>query len=360
MIKEFIAVTRVFTSRLPYVVFFATARCNFKCSHCFYWKRTETSNKEKELKFNEIQKISKNLGKIYYLSLTGGEPTLRKDITDVIKLFYKQNDVKQIIFHSNGSNPERLYQITKDVLKSCHNMIFIVSLSIDDFEKNHDKIRSAKGSFKKVIKSIEMLKTFEKLPNFEIALNTVLMHHNKKNVIRLHDFIVNKLNVSHDVSYIRGDVRDYKTKDDILKTYKEIAKIIEEQGLKKENRSKFLQIRDYLMQISKNIVIDIEENKENIPPCQALRKSVVINETGDIFPCEMLNESLGNLRDYEYDINRILNTKKAKKIKEWIKKTKCKCTWECIIPVNVIFSFKGRIKLIKRLFNYFRLSFYKS
>lgn len=354
IINHFTSVTRILTSKLPYVDFFVTARCNSKCSHCFYWKKIENSDKEKELRFDEIQKISKNLGKIYYLTLTGGEPTLRDDIVEIIKLFYKQNDVKQLAFHSNGLNPEKLYRITEEVLKNCPNLIFIVALSIEDFEKNHDKIRSVKNGFKKVIKSVEKLKEFEKFPNFELALNTTLMHHNKNNVLRLHKFIINELKVPHDITYIRGDVRDPKTKDNVLQIYKEIIKITERQNSKKKHYPFFLQIKNLLMQLSKDIIIKIEEQKNGIPPCQALRKSVVINEEGEVFPCEMLNMSLGNLRDYAYDINKILGTQKAKTIKKWVKKTKCKCTWECIIPANIIFSLKGNIMLIKELFNHYK------
>ena len=138
-IDQVMPLARIFTSRLPYVDFFVTARCNLKCQHCFYQDKIKNANKKKELTFDEIKKITKKIGKIYYLTLTGGEPTLRNDIIDIIKLFYKENDVKILAFHSNGFSPEKLDCITKEILKSCPKMTLVVALSIDGFEKTHEK-----------------------------------------------------------------------------------------------------------------------------------------------------------------------------------------------------------------------------
>lgn len=352
MIKDILPMRRVITSKLPYIVFFITSRCNLKCKHCFYWKKIESFNKEEELNFDEIQKISKNLGKIYYLTLTGGEPTLRNDLIDIIKVFYKQNDVKHLALHSNGFYPKRLFWITEEVLKNCPSMTFEISLSIDGFEENHDKIRSAKGSFKKMIESAEMLKKLKHYPNFVLNLNTTLMCFNKKDIIKIHKFVTNRLKLSHDVTYLRGEVRECKTKGDFLEIYKEIAKIIDKEGLNRKDFNYFSLIRKCLIQVSKDFIIKTKENKEKPPSCQALRKALVINESGEVFPCEVLNRSLGNLRNYNYNITKILGTKKVKIMKQWIKRTKCKCTWECIIPLNIIFSLKGNLMLIKKLIDH--------
>src|SRR3989338_3896529 len=78
------------SSVLPtYMVFFVTARCNARCEHCFYWREVESADSSLELSFSEIKKISGNLPGLAQISLTGGEPFLRKDFSEIIKVFYQ-------------------------------------------------------------------------------------------------------------------------------------------------------------------------------------------------------------------------------------------------------------------------------
>lgn len=346
---------RVVFSKLPYVDFFVTGRCNLRCKHCFYIENIENASKAKELTFDEIKKISSNLGKIYYLTLTGGEATLREDLIDIIKVFYEQNDVKILALHSNGFFSNRLYNVTKEILKSCPYMTLTVSLSLDGFEHTHEKIRGLKGSFNRLLKTLGMLKEFKGVPNFDIDLNTTLMNWNKDEIFKIHEFVTNELGISHDVSYLRGEPRKIMGADDNLEVYKKISRFIEMHQANRDHNYPFSIIKDSLVQVGKDIVIKKEETKEHVILCQAGGKSIVISEEGDVFPCERLNRKLGNLRDYDYDINKILDKKETKNLTEWIKKSKCSCTWECIIPLNTIFSLKGNMMLMKKILNNYKL-----
>ena len=81
-------------------------------------------------------------------------------------------------------------------------------------------------------------------------------------------------------------------------------------------------------------------------PCVAGDKLIVINEIGDVYPCEILPMKMGNLREAEYDIKRILSSKKAKKIKNFIKDTRCRCTFECATNANIVYDVKSYPKLL--------------
>lgn len=348
-IKEAHSLTRLFTARLPYVDFFVTGRCNLRCKHCFYIENIENASKSRELTFDEIKKISGNLGKIYYLTLTGGEATLREDLTDIIKVFYKQNDVKILALHTNGFFSDRVYNMTKEVLKACPDMTLCVSLSIDGFEHTHEKIRGLKGSFNKLLKTIEMLKEFKGMDNFDINMNTTLMNWNRDEIFELHEFVTNKLDIPHDVGYLRGEPKKTLGSDENLEVYKKMSKFIEMYQANRDHPYPFSAIKDALVQVGKDIVVKKEETKEHVILCQAGKKSIVISEEGDVFPCERLNKKLGNLRDYDYDINKILDKEETKNLTKWIKDSKCSCTWECIIPLNTIHSLKGNMMLMNKV-----------
>ena len=77
---------------------------------------------------------------------------------------------------------------------------------------------------------------------------------------------------------------------------------------------------------------------EYVTPCVAGRKMYVISEEGNVKPCELLPHNYGNLRDYNYDIKKLLGDFETKKSRKWIKQTKCKCTFECALAANVTWN----------------------
>ena len=62
----------------------------------------------------------------------------------------------------------------------------------------------------------------------------------------------------------------------------------------------------------------------------------MITATGDVYPCEVLNKSLGNLRDYNYDLKKLWQDKAAEETREFISKTNCHCEYECAMSVNIL------------------------
>ena len=103
-------------SKWGYVIFFVTNKCNSKCKHCFYW-RNLNSNKN-ELTLEEIDKITKNSGKIQVLLLSGGEPFLRKDLFEIISLFIKNAGVKVISIPTNAILTKEIKEQTERLIKN--------------------------------------------------------------------------------------------------------------------------------------------------------------------------------------------------------------------------------------------------
>src|ERR671920_2201679 len=99
--------------RLGTVIFFVTSRCNAKCETCFYH---EELNRPGDLTFAQIEKVSRTMPQITDLWLSGGEPTLRRDLSDVIDLFVSHNGVDRIIIPTNGLIKSRIYEVVDRAL----------------------------------------------------------------------------------------------------------------------------------------------------------------------------------------------------------------------------------------------------
>ena len=131
-----------------------TTACNLHCTGC--WASNYESDKHKSMTFEELDSIitqGKEMGTYVYL-YTGGEPLVRKH--DIIKLCEKHPDCYFSAF-TNGTLVDEKF--ADDMLRVKN---FMPAFSIEGFEEATDS-RRGKGTFKKVIHAMELLRE-RKLP----------------------------------------------------------------------------------------------------------------------------------------------------------------------------------------------------
>jgi radical SAM protein with 4Fe4S-binding SPASM domain len=85
---------------------------------------------------------------------------------------------------------------------------------------------------------------------------------------------------------------------------------------------------------------------EFVSTCVAGKKLLVVSETGEVQPCEILGKSFGNLRDYNWNLQTLLKEHSVNQLQKWIKDTKCKCSFECALAANVVWKPKNYPKVI--------------
>lgn len=98
----------------PFLILFINSICNMKCEHCFYWRQL---NSPDDLTFDELVKLSNELGPIENLNLSGGEPFLRKEFGAICRQFIRCNGVKEIYVPSNGYYTEKTITQIRESLK---------------------------------------------------------------------------------------------------------------------------------------------------------------------------------------------------------------------------------------------------
>src|SRR5207245_3309331 len=77
----------------PFLILFINSICNQKCEHCFYWRNL---NRRDDLTTEEMFALSRSLGRIENLYLSGGEPFLRPEFGEICRQFIRHNKVRQI------------------------------------------------------------------------------------------------------------------------------------------------------------------------------------------------------------------------------------------------------------------------
>jgi MoaA/NifB/PqqE/SkfB family radical SAM enzyme len=156
-----------------FLTFSVNNYCNQHCRTCNIWKNNPVEEKKKELKLNEIERIFSQFPKIFWLTITGGEPFLHEDLVEIVKIACEKSKVNVLTITTNGSLPDIIEKDVKEILRRCKNLTLIVNVSIDGDRKLHDKIRGVKGGFDKAAETIEKLKKI-KSRRLIVGINTTL------------------------------------------------------------------------------------------------------------------------------------------------------------------------------------------
>ena len=99
------------------VTFFVTNKCNCACKHCFALKELNNPLRD-DLTLDEIRQISFSMGNFIYLLIGGGEPFLRPDLPEIVRIFYENNNVLNVTIATNGSLTDTIIDCTKQILRN--------------------------------------------------------------------------------------------------------------------------------------------------------------------------------------------------------------------------------------------------
>ncbi len=346
--------------QLPsYFIFYPTSRCNLKCSHCFY--HDSLNKRFNELTVDELDKITKSMDPLLHLILTGGEPYLRHDLDQIVKIFYENTRVPIITIPSNGWYLEKMDRQITNMMEWCPYLTLNQQISIDGIGSDHNDIRMDKqvknsdNSFEKAIKSINHLKKLQKIyERINIGIIITFTNQNQKkfkDIVKKIYEMVSPDNIS--INLVRGDPKQRVNLDLDIELYKDAVKYRDDLFYQKK-MSGHARFKGNKLATAGRVLLNklvnktYEENKY-ITPCYAGNLSGVMYPEGNVYPCEILDDThkIGNIRDFDLDFKKLWLSKKAKEEVKFIRKTKCFCTHECFNIVNILFNPKFYPEIIK-------------
>ena len=135
----------------------ATRRCNLKCRHC--GSPTEEVELSHELGTEEVigafEQIAQDfdMSRFRHINITGGEPFVRNDLLDILKVINKYLFYRNIDIQTNGiyiaNHPEILNELKALGVTG-------LGISIDGFKDSHDSLRNMDGCWDKAVKSAQL------------------------------------------------------------------------------------------------------------------------------------------------------------------------------------------------------------
>jgi MoaA/NifB/PqqE/SkfB family radical SAM enzyme len=348
------------------ITFCVTYQCNCKCVICEIYKKEK--ERKKELQKEEIDLFFKNRAfrNLEVVRITGGEPFLRKDLTEIVLSLKKNTPARVFYITTNGTLPERIKPFTEYILSQ--GIKLHLQLSLDAASEKHDNIRGVPGLFNKIISTMEILKKIkEKNSRFEFGVNQTISKSNQGEMEKV-NLLTKKYNCSHNITlavkYHEGRKNEIKTfkkslpfetiekmsEKEIREIYGRIKNLKEEEyRIKKGGGSAYLRnlLEGYLNEGGeKRLLLNREEPK---PPCMAFFTHLRILPDGGLVSCSLRSDFIvGNLRSQ--DFSKTWFSKEARRERKQVKA--CAGCWsECDIAPSIFYSGDVIRWAIKRFFS---------
>ena len=315
-----------------------TNMCQSRCKTCSIWRiyMDDRSRFSDEMTLNEIERAFESIGEVYFFNISGGEPFLRRDLPQIVAAAIKY--LKPAVIHTptNALMPRKIEETVVEILEiiraSGREIPFTIKPSFDAVGKKHDEIRGVAGNFDKVLDTLGRLKRLQKTyPNLEVGVGTIISKFNLDHIEETANY-ARQLNVDSYISEIAEQRTElFNTGQPITPNPFEYEKAIKTfnsclaHGDISDNKVSAMTLA--IRQVYYSYALKIMKEQRQVLPCYAGIANVHISPYGDVWPCCVLgyDKSMGNLRDHDYDFNKIWHSETASDVRHHIADGKCHC-----------------------------------
>lgn len=331
---------------IAYLVFWVTQRCNARCPFCF--NPDDGRERDGELDVAEIRRLAAGLTDLQYVTLAGGEPTLRTDLADIVSAFAATTGVRMCTIVSNGFRWQRLLAVAQTVAERHPRLGLNIGVSIDFPEAEHDRHRGLSGCYEGCIRTIEGITELRRRhPNVMVCANGTYTRENAATILETAKYVMERYRIPYSVGLVRGAIGDETLKEVSIDRYHETARaVLRLQRQYLPATTPEAPVRFALEDMAVDAVYRSVVEQRAISRCQGGRRAVLLTSTGDLRLCEMLPTSFGNVRTHDYDIPAMLRLPENRALVERVWRQQCHCTWECYAQVNLAYDRRRWPKLL--------------
>lgn len=329
------------------LVFIVTQNCNLNCAMCPLDRTIRIRN---ELNLQEIEDVfsSKVLSGLINLSITGGEPFLRNDITEIAMA--AANNIpalKDLRFATNGTLTNKIVSSVSEILETT-DLHVSVKVSLDGIESTHEKIRGIPGIFSKATSTLRGLeKLREKGYDLSLSIGFTAFDENIGEIWELYD----KFGDEFEFFFKSAQVLKYQV--DNPKQFGQLTgRSINALPISEQTRKALIKFTTFFLEKEFNdkaslwqssrkmyyrYMLDFLKTPDIRPvPCSACFSFFDIDSDGSVYACSVSGLKLGNVR--ETPLDEIWYSPTAFELRKVIKRGDCTCCTSCDLGPSIAIS----------------------
>lgn len=337
--------------------FAITYLCDSQCRMCNIWKiyRENPEARKEELSFEEIRRIfddSHALRRLDEISLTGGEPFLRKDFVDIYTYFREHYASAAIIITTNGLNSSLIFHTIQQLCEVNRSAPPVLVFSLDGGEKTHSQLRGIRGGYEKVLSTIDRIRSW--VPELQMGFSYTILPENYRELEEIY-LLSKKLDMRFTVRFADTNEQYYGNEEQTFRWTDHMCaeiqatldKIIPDIFSERTLLKKLFNPDVYFF----SRLVEYQKNPRRLFECYSGTHSLFLDPYGNVYPCIKYTHPYGNVK--ETDFQQVWTSPQAEKIRASIANRECHCWTECeTIPSLQRTIDRPRIEfLARKMFN---------
>src|SRR5712691_3965938 len=144
-----------------------------QCEMCNNWKH---GDRKSDMTLAQLDGVMAHdfWGAVEHLNISGGEPTTRNDLPEMVELFQRRLPrMRKIGINTTGLTPHRAIPMLTRIVKFCaeRDLLISVRVSLDGIGDVHDQVRHVTRGFEKASETIEAMQVLsQEYANFQFGL----------------------------------------------------------------------------------------------------------------------------------------------------------------------------------------------
>ncbi|MEO7793838.1 MAG: radical SAM protein [Thermoanaerobaculia bacterium] len=340
-----------------YLLLHVNSVCDARCRMCFTWDRMMDRWDARGLPLEAHRKIARSLGDLPQLTVSGGEPLLRRDLPEILSAYYTEANTRFFTVPTNALSAKRVERLVEKFYDASPGAHLNFCLPFHGVGKEFDEVMGVDGAFDRFLETWE---TIQRLRATRERLSTLL------------NFVMSKFNVSHwretiavarerfpesplGVALCRGQTHERDAGEVPIAEYEAAQRYLAEHRRRETTRQPYPLMFDTATGRMGEIVAEVARGERRDLGCGAGRHLAVIYDDGTVHPCETLevvgmpaaregeaaapaSAALGNLADFDFDLPRLLAAAASRRTTDWIANHPCARTWENAVYAKIVHS----------------------
>jgi sulfatase maturation enzyme AslB (radical SAM superfamily) len=340
---------KVHPIRPTVLIYNCTWVCDAKCTMCNNWK---WGDRKSDMTLEQLEPVmdSPFWGAVENLNISGGEPTTRLDLPQMVELFQRRLPrLRKIGINTTGLTPARAIPMLTRIVKFCaeHELLISIRVSLDGIGDVHDQVRAVKNGFDKASKTIDAMQVLAKeYPNFQFGIASTIFAKNlddAENILtwartKNLDVVFNMLRFT-DAMLHNGHLKETIGFQDREETFmrKFFLDRVKEESVLSGQSFMYLHYADM-----------IANGYHRTMPCPFQSQGLLLNPNGDLHYCEN-SQKIGNVLDDSAEslYYKAENLAHRQQIKEQTCPT---CLSPCQVNVGAMKQFVPYARFLKRAY----------
>jgi MoaA/NifB/PqqE/SkfB family radical SAM enzyme len=289
------------TGTIRFASIVVTYRCNARCHMCNTWQHP--SRPEEEIGVAELAKLPN----IPTVNVTGGEPFLRDDLAELLRVL--RGKTRRVVISTNGYLTDRILEVARE-----HPWIG-VRVSIEGLPKANDALRGLPDGFDHGLRTLLAL---HRQGLKDIGFGITVSDRNISDLLDLHT-LAEMMGLEFATAAVHNSFYFHKMDNRFERPEAAVAaleKLID--ALLRSRRPK-----DWFRAYFNHGLAGYIRGEPRLLPCAMGRESFFLDPFGEIRPCNVMERSLGNLKHRRFE--EIWNGPEADAVRRDVAACKQRC-----------------------------------